>query len=302
MLNKVSVFVIGAPKAGTTTLFDIVRKSENIALPIVKEPNYFCDDVKASWDLHGNTDNFVKDWSKLALTSTIGQFHSTRIDERAQYDFLFHHALNDQLRMDFSTNYLRSHHAPKAIHSYNSCSKIVMMVRCPVARAWSHYKMDLRIGYHSHSFLHCLESERLAITQGQDSEFSYIRDSSYADSYARYKAYFKSILVIDFDEFVYDQQTVVDQFCDFCSVDRLILEENISSNKAREARYSFIGPLTKSVFLKSLLKRFIPGSATNVLREIIYMKSENKAVDYARYARFFAGQDIRPKAIEMLDD
>ena len=298
MLDKVSVFVIGAPKAGTTTLFDILRKSEKVALPIVKEPNYFCDDVKASWDLYGNTDNFVRDWSRLALISKVGEFHSTRIDEGAQYDFLFQHALNNQIKMDFSTNYLRSLRAPEAIHSYNPASKIVMMVRCPVARAWSHYKMDLRIGYHSHSFLHCLESERLAITQGKNSAFSYIRDSAYADSYTRYKAYFKSILIIDFDEFVSDQQMVVDQFFDFCDVDRLVLEADVKSNNARKARYSFIEPLTKSVFLKTLLKRFISGSVKTALREMLYMKTANQVDDYSRYAPFFTGQDIRPKAVQ----
>ena len=298
--NKVSVFVIGAPKAGTTTLFDIIRKSGGVALPIVKEPNFFCDDVKAAWDLYQNTDNFVRDWSNLADKSLIGQYHSTRIDDREQYELLFLHSLSHQVKMEFSTNYLRSRLAPEAIYKYNPLAKIVMIVRCPVARAWSHYKMDLRIGYHNKPFTMCLESEALAISQGHDSEFTYIRDSSYAESYHRYSEFFESILVIDFDEFVADQQSVIDEFCDFCNIGRITLCEKISSNNAREARFAFMESLTKNIGFKSFLKSFIPNSVKNLLRKIVYRKVENKEVDYARYSKFFVGQDIRRKAVGMV--
>lgn len=298
--NKVSVFVVGAPKAGTTTLFDIIRKSGDVALPIVKEPNFFCDDVKASWDVYQNTDNFVRDWSNLADKSLIGQYHSTRIDDHEQYELLFLHSLHHQVKMDFSTSYFRSRHAPEAIYNYNPCAKIVMIVRCPVERAWSHYKQDLRVGYHNQSFLTCLESEKLDISQGRDSKFSYIRDSAYAESYERYNKLFGSILVIDFDQFIADQQTVIDQFCDFCSVDRLVLDENVSSNTAREGRFFFLGPITKSIILKNLLKRFMPSRVKTSLRKILYKEAENEAVDHARYSRFFEGQDIRAKPLEIV--
>ena len=45
-----------------------------------------------------------------------------------------------------SVSYLYYPEVSKRIHSFNSKSKIVILLRDPVERAWSHYLMDKRLG------------------------------------------------------------------------------------------------------------------------------------------------------------
>ena len=40
-VNLPDFFVVGAPKCGTTSLYDYLKSSDNIFLPKVKEPQYF---------------------------------------------------------------------------------------------------------------------------------------------------------------------------------------------------------------------------------------------------------------------
>ena len=38
---KVNFFIVGAPKAGTTSLYSYLNQHHSISMSLVKEPNYF---------------------------------------------------------------------------------------------------------------------------------------------------------------------------------------------------------------------------------------------------------------------
>lgn len=110
MLKGPNFFVVGAAKCGTTTLYHYLDKHLEIYLPTCKEPNFFITDYEKGI-------NFYLD----KYYSGIENHHIAAGDMSIHY-------------LDFTyTAELISRHFPDA--------KIIIMLRNPVDRAWSHYLM-----------------------------------------------------------------------------------------------------------------------------------------------------------------
>lgn len=107
---------IGAPKSGTTWLYQILNQHPDIFIPKEKELHYFNA-------LHPETylpnQNFSKD---------IAWYHSFFKDSKSA-----------MLTADFSTSYLADPDMAQKLFQYNPNLKILIMLRNPVARAWSHF-------------------------------------------------------------------------------------------------------------------------------------------------------------------
>jgi len=147
--------------------------------------------------------------------------------------------------------------APRAISEYNPEAKIIMMLREPLERAWSHYNLDKLIGYHLEMFENCLREEWEAIKSGSDCRFSYIRDSSYADAYKRYRKYFSEnfIMIVDFDKFVRNQVETVKTICNFLDIPPVRLETNIVTNSAKSIRFGAFSWFFKNIRFKNWLEK-----------------------------------------------
>lgn len=115
---KPNFFIVGAAKAGTTSLWQYLRQHPDIFMPADigwKEPSYYCD-------TYG-----VKDYDfYLALFKEAGS--RKRIGKA-------------------STPYLSSLESAGRIHEACADAKIIIMLRNPVDRAFSLYKWMHRYGY-----------------------------------------------------------------------------------------------------------------------------------------------------------
>ncbi len=110
MADKPNVFIVGAPKCGTTALYEYLRPHPNIFMSKVKEPHYFAKDL--------GTYPFVKtldDYTRLFAGS--GPQH-LRVGEASVY-------------------YLRSSVAIANIREFNPDAKIIAMFRNPVDMVYS---------------------------------------------------------------------------------------------------------------------------------------------------------------------
>ncbi|HRN40607.1 MAG TPA: sulfotransferase [Vicingus sp.] len=112
---KVNLFIIGAQKCGTSTLFDNLIKHKKI-IGGVKEKNFFSHPYL-----------FLKglDWY-------YSLFHSKKI---------YFDILSKNYYVDASPSYLPSKEVAKRIHSYNPNAKIIVMMRNPIDRAFSAWNM-----------------------------------------------------------------------------------------------------------------------------------------------------------------
>ena len=110
MARVTDFFIAGAPKCGTTALFDYLAAHPDVYIPPCKEPNYFCSDLK------------------IPGVSTSGD-----------YQALFAQAPPRALTGDASAMYLYSEVAIGQIMAHNPAAKIIVMVRHPVTAALSLY-------------------------------------------------------------------------------------------------------------------------------------------------------------------
>jgi hypothetical protein len=104
-MNIPNFFLFGAPKCGTTALYEYLRTHPNVFLPHVKEPHFFADDFPNYRDI---------DCQKTYLEL----FRSCRS---------YHKAIGEA-----SVLYLCSSVAHENIYRFNKKAKIIVMVRNPV--------------------------------------------------------------------------------------------------------------------------------------------------------------------------
>ena len=103
--RKPNFFIVGAPKCGTTALYEYLRPHPNIYMSPVKEPHFFAKDL--------------------------GTY--PRIKTAEDYQELFAASTAQHLRVgEASVYYLRSTEAIPNIHRFNPDAKLIAMFRNPV--------------------------------------------------------------------------------------------------------------------------------------------------------------------------
>lgn len=123
-----NLFVVGAPKAGTTSLHRYLDQHPDIAMAPDKEPWFFTRDPD-------------------------------RI-EAEEEDYLDLFAGLDATYVGEATpSYLRHPDVPARIHDRRPDARIVVSLRDPVERAWSHYLMEHREGREDRSFAEAVDAE-----------------------------------------------------------------------------------------------------------------------------------------------
>jgi len=105
-----NLFIVGAPKSGTTSLYEYLKGHPQVFMSVVKEPCYFSADL--AFDNSGNFLVYERD-AKL-------------------YDDLFADAGDAKVIGEASTRYLYSRDAPRLIHAASPDARIVAMLRNPV--------------------------------------------------------------------------------------------------------------------------------------------------------------------------
>lgn len=199
-------FIIGAPKAGTTSLHHYLGQHPQVQMSSIKEPRFFA----------GPEDGipYPADW----------------VNTLEKYEDLFDP--NAAVRGESSTDYAthpRRQGAPGRIKELVPDAKFIYLVRDPIARTISHYKMEAAL-------LGERKTLREALGDLSDLRSPYISPSLYATQLELYLREFpqERILVIDQVDLQADRRTVLSQVFAFLSVDDTIdsdgLEEELLSS------------------------------------------------------------------------
>ncbi len=168
--KKPNFFIIGAAKAGTTTLFDLLNQHPEVYLPFKKEPAFFCDD-----------DYFIKG-EKWYLNSFFKQAQSQPARGEATSRYLFH----------------AEKVAPR-IHqfSFPQSPKFIVIFRDPAKLVHSFYWHSLREGYETLPFHEALTAEenRMKLSQQKLNHnglilYSYSAIAKYASQLQHYLTIF----------------------------------------------------------------------------------------------------------------
>ncbi len=118
-------FIVGAPRAATSSLYVHLRGHPDIFMPAVKEPHFFAQ-VESGGE---------------AETPRVRTYAQFRREE--DYLRLFEAAGPERAVGEASTGYLYDDQAPRRIHERVPEAKIIISLRDPIERAYSQYSKNL---------------------------------------------------------------------------------------------------------------------------------------------------------------
>jgi hypothetical protein len=228
---KLSFVCIGVQKAGTTSLHDILKQHPKIGLPDIKEAPFFIDDFKFQKGINNYFKDYFKESDKNLLLGEINP------------QFCYVPKVAERIKNNFGE------------------VKIIILLRNPVDRAFSHYLMTKRRGLEPLSFEDALlsEKERLGTEHG-DLNHSYISRGNYTNQIERYQKLFgdENLKVILFDEFIRNTPKVTREICEFINVEDFDFDFSIQSNPASESKSKLLGNfLYRPSFIKRILGRLL---------------------------------------------
>jgi hypothetical protein len=174
-------FVVGAPKCGTTSLYERLKLHPQVFLPEMKDPNFFTTPPPSSEK----------------------SFDLPRCSTLEEYQRLYKDARGFIAVGDPSNSYLWDENAPGRIHEVCPEAKIIVMLRDPVARAHSFYLMNVRDGFESSpTFRRALDQDKARNTSNWFTAWLYVEGGLYHKQVRRYIDAFgaRQVLVLLFDD------------------------------------------------------------------------------------------------------
>jgi hypothetical protein len=246
--------VVGAARAGTTSLHSYLRQHPGIFLPDVKEPCFFVFDGKDVKYVKGKFAFAVRDFSS--------------------YEKLFRGAGADQKTGEMSTPYLYLHDKAistikKYFNSYNEI-RIVIMLRNPVDRAYSQYRWRVRDGREPLDFIKAIDVEQERMKSNYSFDYFYLDRGFYFKQVKSYMDNFRHVHIILFEDFDIDPQKVLRDLCLFLGVDGgFHFKKLIPQNESSLPRSKFLGRIvTSESKLKYKVWYAIPDPLRKKIRKI----------------------------------
>lgn len=274
-------FLIGAPKAGTTSIDRFLRDRTDVYLSPIKEPCYFCDDIKHHIKL---------DFKKQSLINLDTYFrrkkkpiiHNHVIEQKRHYDMLFDDSNEEIIIGECTPHYLASSVAAKRIYEYNPNARIVAVIRNPIKRIKSHYEMDLRIGKANLSLGRLIKDEiKLANNANGGNSALYIKGSNYKEQLENYIKLFgqDNIHVIEFEKMITKQDNTLRNLINF--LDLGIQNEEYFLPKENEGggipKFIYLNKIMYDLGIQKMVRRTamtLPKRYKKAIRDKIYSRSE----------------------------
>lgn len=222
-------FCIGAQKAGTTTLHDILSKHPDIYLPESKEAFFFHYDENYIKGLKWYEKTFFDKWNGQNAVGSITP------------EYLYYENAAARIHKDLGSNI-----------------KLILILRNPVARAYSHYLMTVSRGFENESFEKAiqLEEERLKKGNFEKLHFSYLSRGHYFVQISRFLDLFpyEQMKFIIFEEEIKKNiNQTIGEILDFLDVENIKLECHLKSNPASIPRSNL---LRDFIYRKNIIKKF----------------------------------------------
>ena len=256
-------FIVGAAKAGTTSIHAYLSKHPEVFMSALKEPHYF-----SSFEMKPEFDNFmpiVRD-SRAYQELFIGSDGYTAVGEA-------------------SPSYLCDADAAKHIKSAIPNAKIIISLRNPVQRAYSAYLMFYNKGFTSLPFREALEEDQARTEKGWGASFEYIEHGLYADQVERYLNAFgrSNVMIILFEDLIRDTAMVMQEVARFLGIGPEGFPESTferAHNPYEESRGAFSRTLLRSRPIRVFSKRWVPLSLRAAVRNhLLFTKGEKPKLD-----------------------
>src|SRR5437588_6703195 len=242
--------IIGAMRGGTTSLYSYLTEHPNIGPAYMKEVHFF--DVYFSKGLH---------WYRAQFPSSVQKYYAERVQKQC---FITGEA---------SPYYLFHPHAPKRIAKILPQVKLIVLLRNPVSRAYSHYYHEVAGGHEKLSFEEAIECEQERI--GKEAEelarneryvsykhrhYSYLARGIYVDQLKVWMDLFpkEQFLILKSEDFFADPATGLQQVLEFVNVPGMGIQKH---KQVYEQLNTTKPPAMAAATRKRLVKYFEPHNA-----------------------------------------
>jgi len=249
MNPKPNFLIVGAPKCGTTALYKYIGSHPNVFMPEVKEPYYFVQPKEKIGE--GPADLSYRNF----------------VDSEGDYAELFVSVnANHQAIGEASAGYLYFHElAIPKIQKALGDPKIIILLRDPVARAFSSHVHHVRADRESEDFTTAWELQDERNRKGWWFGFQLKKVGLYADAVNAFQKSFSNVKVILNDDLRYDTAATVRSVFEFLKVE--------SSFKTEVARLHNENLLPRSKKLQRRIVKlqhrcFLPGPMLKFLDQI----------------------------------
>ena len=196
---RVSFLGVGAQKAGTSALDAYLRTHPGLCMARVKEVHLFDDDKN---------------------------FFSRSLGGYADYHRQFAPTSSAQLVGEITPAYIYWNEAPRRIWEYNPGMKLIVVLRNPITRAYSHWNMERDRDVDPLPFWDALQAEPARLREAlpyQNRKFSYADRGFYTGQLRRLWAFFpaEQVLVLRYEELLREPDETLGKVFDFLGVERL---------------------------------------------------------------------------------
>ena len=281
-------FLLGFQKSGTSSLYSILNQFDVISLPYLKETHYFSNDKIY---LHG-----IKWYLKQFNVST-----------------------NSLIKGEIDPSYILNKTSLNRIkENYKEFPKFIFIMRKPIERAYSHYKMSKYRGYENLSFKEALDNEQNRLLRDKTDfsylNYSYMKRSEYFTCLNDFINIFPNnqVLYLNFNDLISEKSCfkMIENIFKFLNINISNINFNyIHNNPASIYKNKTLRNfLYKDSVLKNLLKLLIPNKFIPKLKikidnlnkktNLNYLKERD--IDLCLPDKYFKWNNIETKKIEQL--
>ena len=276
-IKRPNFFVVGAAKAGTSSLGHYLKQHPEVYISPIKEPLYFSKDFYR--------ENFRPEYLMSVGSLDIGEYLENyplpykpiaHVYDQAHYLELFREVENEKAIGELSTGYLYSSCAAENIFKFNPSAKIVMVLRQPVERAYSHHQMAVKdfVDF-EYDFLRALEHDYATSEKGWGKSHLYIELSLYFDQVRRYLVLFpeNQVKIFIYDDLRRDPVKFMEELFEFLEVDvshASSIDVSERKNVTSHPRYKFSRRFERLLNIFRKYIRVMPDDYRSLIRRLMF--------------------------------
>jgi hypothetical protein len=244
--RRPDLFIVGAPKCGTTSIYEYLRRHPEVFMSPTKEPRYFSPDVQGG-------------------VSRDGLRHGLDLE---RYLGLFSGAQSEKRLGEATTRYLYSRQAPGLVRQFQPDAFIVASLRNPVDMMQSLHAHHLASGAEDITdFAEALDAEDdrrrgRRVPPGTNGELLRYRDwARFGEQLARWLEAFgpQRVQVLLLEELTADPRSSYRRLLEFLEVDPAFVPASFAAhNVASEARSPALRMLLNSRAPRRLMAAVLP--------------------------------------------
>lgn len=241
-------FLVGAAKAGTTSLYRYLGQHDGVFLPVPKEPGYFLFEDRPP--------AYNGPWDREVIVPSL-------VWETGAYRALFAGARPDQRCGDCSVAYLATPEVAERIRGRCPEARVIAVLRDPAERAFSHWRMTRANGHEDLDFLAALRAEPQRLAAGWSYLVAYRSMGYYGHQLGAYLDAFGEdrVLVLWYEDLMADTAGTVRRVLAFLGLDPSIPIDtsrrfNVGSSVPRSGAAEALG--RKGSPVRRVLRRVVP--------------------------------------------